>query len=261
MQHQLLQTKENNIATFLRHTSCPRCGSRDNLGEYSDGSTFCFGCRYATRGNESAFVTSRRDELNACDADPRVKLTGSSSYPPTVVEWLKRYRVEPIVAIQRGVLYDSTLEQLNFPFYSKEGLVCVQSRNFNSYRAAKAKYYNVGNSQEATSIYKTKSNAFVHRLVITEDALSAMRIASQCDAIPALGTHVPVSKIIALAPFYEFVTVWLDSDKWREARTIAENFQWLGLSANTIFTELDPKEYSDEEITAYLSGKIKLDKI
>lgn len=146
-----VKLKENNIATFLRHTSCPKCGSRDNLAEYSDGSTFCFGCRYSTRGTTSGFVTDRTNELNASDGEPKLKLTGTSSYPPIIVEWLNKYRVEPIVAIQRGVLYDATLDQLNFPFYSKEGLVCVQSRNFNSYRAAKAKYYNVGNSQEATS--------------------------------------------------------------------------------------------------------------
>jgi hypothetical protein len=195
-------------------------------------------------------------EFAGCDESPTVKLTGTTEYPEHVVKWLSKYGITVDECIRRGCVYDAERDQFNFPFYSQDGLVCVQSRNFNSFRAAKAKYYNVGDSQKATSIYKAKEpERFPRRLVITEDALSAMRIASQCDAIPALGTHVSVSKIIALAPFYEFVTVWLDSDKWREARQIAENFQWLGLSANTVFTELDPKEYSDAEITAYLLGK------
>ena len=89
-------------------------------------------------------------------------------------------------------------------------------------------------------------------MVITEDALSAIRIASQCDAMPALGTNVPAHKIIALKPLYEFITIWLDRDKWREAREIAEKCQWVGLSANTVYTELDPKCYSDLEIKEYL---------
>ena len=90
-------------------------------------------------------------------------------------------------------------------------------------------------------------------MVITEDALSAIRIASQCDAMPALGTNVPAHKIIALKPFYEFITIWLDRDKWREAREIAEKCLWVGLSANTVFTELDPKAHTDQEITGYLT--------
>ncbi|PCI28252.1 DNA primase [Candidatus Wolfebacteria bacterium] len=30
---------------ILHHTSCPDCGSRDNLGVYSDGHSYCFGCK------------------------------------------------------------------------------------------------------------------------------------------------------------------------------------------------------------------------
>lgn len=88
--------------------------------------------------------------------------------------------------------------------------------------------------------------------MITEDALSAIRIASLCDAMPALGTNVPAHKIIALKPFYEFITIWLDRDKWREAREIAEKCLWVGLSANTVYSELDPKCYTNEELMEYL---------
>ena len=70
--------------------------------------------------------------------------------------------------------------------------------------------------------------------------------------MPALGTYVPVKKLAAIAASYEFITVWLDRDKLREARHIADNCTWLGLSANTIYTELDPKAYTDLEITEYL---------
>jgi len=48
------------------------------------------------------------------------------------------------------------------------------------------------------------------------------------------------------------VVVWLDSDKWREAREIAEAFKLVGLSATTLLTDLDPKCYSNEEIRNYL---------
>jgi hypothetical protein len=66
--------------------------------------------------------------------------------------------------------------------------------------------------------------------------------------MPALGTNVPVSKIIALRALYDSVTIWLDSDKWREARSIADACKLVGLSATTIFSEQDPKCYSNKEI-------------
>jgi hypothetical protein len=70
--------------------------------------------------------------------------------------------------------------------------------------------------------------------------------------MPALGTNVPAHKIIALRPSYEFITIWLDRDKWREAREIADKCLWVGLSANTVYSELDPKCYTNEEIMEYL---------
>lgn len=242
------------MAKFIKHEPCPKCGSRDNLARYSDGSAFCFGCRYSERGGISGFVAERTQSGDDAPSD-EIRTPVSETYSEVGVRWLGKYGVTVEEAIRRGIIYNGYFDQLIFPFYGRDGrLVCYQGRNLNSERAAKAKYYNVGDAQEATSVYQTQGSGFPKRLVITEDALSAIRIARQCDAIPALGTHVPVSRIIALAPSYEVVTVWLDSDKWREARTIAENFQWLGLSANTIFTELDPKDYSDVEIKKYLTS-------
>ena len=36
----------------LNHEPCPACGSRDNLGRYSDGHGFCFGCGHYEKGWE-----------------------------------------------------------------------------------------------------------------------------------------------------------------------------------------------------------------
>ena len=37
---------------FLRKEPCPECGSKDNLGRYSDGHAFCFGCEYYEPSDE-----------------------------------------------------------------------------------------------------------------------------------------------------------------------------------------------------------------
>jgi hypothetical protein len=173
------------------------------------------------------------------------------------VNYLLKSGVGVQQAIERGLRYSPKSEQLLFPYYDEEGsLACLQARNFNQYRSQKAKYHNQGSPADVLPIYESlcgDRSSFLKTLVITEDALSAIRIASQCDAMPALGTYVPVQKLIALRPLYEFLIVWLDRDKFREANTIADNYKWLGRSARVIYSELDPKAYTDEQITAYLT--------
>jgi twinkle protein len=36
---------------FLFHEPCPKCGSRDNAGRYSDGHLYCFGCQHYENGD------------------------------------------------------------------------------------------------------------------------------------------------------------------------------------------------------------------
>ena len=88
---------------------------------------------------------------------------------------------------------------------------------------------------------------------MVEDAVSAAKIARQSDAMPCLGSYLPARKIMALKALnYEHLLVWLDADKLKEAREIEDMAKWVGLSARTIYTALDPKEYSDNEIKEYL---------
>jgi twinkle protein len=37
---------DDDTSVFVAKEPCPECGSRDNLGRYSDGHAFCFGCDY-----------------------------------------------------------------------------------------------------------------------------------------------------------------------------------------------------------------------
>lgn len=39
-----------NESTCIAHEPCPECGSKDNLGRYSDGHGFCFGCGHYEKG-------------------------------------------------------------------------------------------------------------------------------------------------------------------------------------------------------------------
>lgn len=246
------------MATFVKHESCPRCGSRDNLARYSDDGAFCFGCRYSEKRTGHGFKPSTIINDLSTEEQKAIALPEdcSTEYPSIVANYLNRYDLSVVEAIRLGVLWSGARQQLIYPYYAtnpdtgERYLACYQARNFHQ-QVSGPKYFNKGKTTEVIPIIKCDVGG-PRRLVITEDALSALKVARQCDAMPALGTNVPVSKLNAIARQYIRLTVWLDSDKWREARHIADNFKWLGLSADTIYSELDPKCYSDEQIKEYL---------
>jgi len=249
------------MATFVKHESCPRCGSRDNLARYSDGGAFCFGCRFTEKREGSSFVPKGLlpDDTPAMHEAVTLPKDATSILPERIAEWLhSKYGLFIPEIIRLGVVWSESRLQLIYPYYvtdrdtGRSYLACYQARNFNQ-SAKVPKYFNKGKTTEVVPIIAcTNGSKYGERLVIAEDALSALKVARQCDAMPALGTNVPVSKLIVIARRYERLTEWLDSDKWREARHIADNYKWLGLSADTIYSELDPKMYSDEQIKEYL---------
>ena len=85
-------------------------------------------------------------------------------------------------------------------------------------------------------------------LVLTEDAVSAIKVSLVADAKPLLGTSIPREQIAGFKGPYDRLVVWLDDDKWREGRNIADAAKLLGMDTKTILTERDPKEYDLETI-------------
>jgi len=232
------------MASFVGHEKCPSCGSKDNLGRYSDGGAFCFGCKYTERRDASS---SRQPTANV----RVVKQDRSAVFPESVSEYLRRYGLSIHEVSKNNGYWEPYREQLVFEYDGEDGeLGCVQARNFNSARAVKQKYYNQGST---FGVFDLMSGNDTGKVVITEDKLSAIKVARQVDAIPALGTQFQRHKVARLAALgYQKVYVWLDKDKWREGRDIADHCKWLGLSATALLTPLDPKEYTDEQIMEYL---------
>lgn len=90
--------------------------------------------------------------------------------------------------------------------------------------------------------------------MITEDTLSAIKVARVTNSFSALGTVVQTHKLISLQKKgFNKIYVWLDKDKWKEGREICEKAQWLGMSATAIITDLDPKYYDEDSIRKFLT--------
>lgn len=251
------------MGVFVRHEPCPRCGSRDNLGRYDDGSAHCFGCGYYERANKSPYVAKKQrealDNVENEDVCPPMPDDITQDYGPDAMDWVSQYGIKAEELYKNNVVYSQRYRQLIFPFFDGRTLVAWTARNF---REGSQKYFTQGAKNYAPRIYLSVDNVgsrvpdrASRRLVLVEDCLSALKCARVCDSMPVLGVTLPRDLLARLRASYGFLDVWLDSDKMDNAQRIAEQAKMLGLSTRVLWTELDPKEYSDTQIKERLLGE------
>lgn len=237
------------MAKFLRHEACPACGSRDNLGRYSDGSAFCFGCHYTERSDKSPFVGERDGPIERESGGVRFPDDATRNLDGAGHRFLAKYELSGYAVIRAGIRWSPGWEQILFPLYDNDGqLCCVQARNFNPKRASKAKYYNVGDKSQSCTYYGETDT-----VVLVEDCVSAIKIGMVETGFPLLGTSITKERLVWLAKKFKRIIVWLDADKWREGRSISDAIKLLGIETKTLLTEKDPKEHDLETIKALLA--------
>lgn len=95
-----------------------------------------------------------------------------------------------------------------------------------------------------------------HPLIVTEDILSAFRVArdADLDAVSALGTSLDRDAVVQLASEYSSVIMWLDPDYYGQlgARKIAKDFSSLGVKVVNVLSLRDPKNHEPSEINNYI---------
>lgn len=239
--------------SFQHHESCPRCGSKDNLARYADGSAWCFGCHYHERATHApragSVVPSELPE------HPRLPDDCGTQFSEDAVAWLAKYHLRIPEAIYHGVVYSPSRQQIIYQMGN-----VWQARNLNPEVAAKRKCFTSGDVNECHHIYghsdHRSTGGHVREssevLVIVEDPVSAMRIASLCPSMPLLGSHLATKRLNAVAGLYKRLAFWLDSDKLKESRAMAERAKLIGIETCVIYTDLDPKEYPQSELKEIL---------
>lgn len=246
------------MSDFLFNGPCPRCGSKDNLANYADGSKWCWGCHYREPRTTSPYVLGKgKDVSSDVSENPRMPEDASTQFSAGAVEWLAGFHLDIPTAISRGVVYSESRDQIIYQLGN-----VWQARNLreggsqgNSKRRF-SKNFTSGNVNECTHIYGALevNRGRLVQLVIVEDPVSAIRVAALQDAMPLLGSHLATSRLNSVAGLYNSVVLWLDSDKLKEARDIAGRFKLVGVTARVVWTELDPKVYTNEEIMEILNG-------
>lgn len=227
---------------FIKHTNCPKCGSRDNLAEYTDGS-YCFGCGYTKKNND---LNSVRDRLQSEPAmlSNELNLSTTNDIPITPMKWLLQYGITQQDVDNYNIGWNNVHQMLvlvNTPSY-------YQARNFSGYGG---KYVSKGH--KPLIFY---GNGAI--LVCVEDILSAIKIAksnTNVSVVPLLGSVISLELTRTILERFKTVKVWLDRDKAIEAVKQTRNLKQKGIDSEAIITPKDPKEYSTGEINEWLKNK------
>lgn len=233
------------MATFLKHTSCPQCGSSDARGLYSDGSSFCFSCKHSNKPNYIEKIKHGNlppKEVKALPDNLSTHFQGKS------VQWLTQYGFSIEDLIKHGVRYAN-----NWVYFTWPNLTMWQGRDM-----AVKRYYTSGSHTDQLPLYYCGKPS--ERCVLTEDCLSAIKIATAgpfvglwSDAMPLLGTHLPSQKLRALRRLYERVDVFLDHDKGKEAMRLSGQLKLVGLDSRVYIHKLDPKELTYDQLREILT--------
>jgi hypothetical protein len=240
---------------FLSHGSCEKCGSKDNVAWYSNGSGWCFGCGtyYASstsplvdRPNRSGTKSSRpgnggiRPPPDDCNTE----------FPDVVIKWVSKYDLDASHLIKYDVKWSKSREQLIYFFYGEDSRDSIlwQARNFRSGTTHKTRFFTSGSPEKTLAMYYPQQAS--DTCVLVEDCVSAIKIAmSGCGSgVPCFSAAMSEAKLTRLSERFKRIVVWLDSDKFGDAVKLSNRAKLLGCESNVLHTSYDPKEYNLLEI-------------
>lgn len=239
------------MATFVRHTACPICGSSDALAHYADGSTFCFSHgKPVGNPDRPGFVIKDEEEDGFTLPDD----LDNSSFPLEVFQWLEPTQLTIGELIANAYFFSKSTGRLFRTFPRREHTDVRQHVGGGPGSAEDRRIYG-GTKGPKTRFYGSKEDTFCYQgnpglqlrdsLTIVEDSLSAIKVGRSHCSHPLWGSSVSNNKLSRLVapdgkPF-KHVYVWLDSDKLRAAHAIADRIAMLGIKSSVIVTDLDPK--------------------
>lgn len=242
-------------ATFVKHESCPACGSRDNLGRYTDGHAWCFGCGYyeAAKATEAPIVTQRKEAETARyqHRTGQILLPFDSSFTigGEALSWLAEFGITRKEIVEHDLKWSAHKHGLIFPIYDGNTLIGYTMRHFHHLSAYR--WTKEGNFADILDIRGLTTEEDSGILVV-EDIVSAIKCSRHIPTLCLYGTHVNEILLQRLKNLTQKVFLWLDPDATRKAVGIANRCTEHGLRVKVIGTARDPKEETDMEILKQL---------
>lgn len=246
-----------NESYVIRKEQCPKCRelgndrSMDNLAVYSDGHEYCFRCGYMAGRRTLGTASPRVAATIALPADVTTQL------PVEARTWLGQYSLGRLDLQQNHVMWSDKWSRIIFPYFNESGLLAWQGRyipcGMNKVEVngkAPAKWFSQGKIHEIIHPIKVVKR----EAILVEDIVSAIKVSKFCGAIPIFGSSISQQHMLRLKILVDRVWYWLDPDMRTKSVKLANLSRLLGLEANVIFSDKDPKEHTNEEIKNYISN-------
>lgn len=241
---------------FVRHEACPRCGSLDNVGVYSDGHEYCFtsNCGYS----KPAYQTVQSlIEKNKKDIEPTNDITIPDNldnrFPYIVQTWLEKYGITEQETKRNGFKWHEASQSLFMPIFGMNcEILAYQLRYFGS-STDKPRFISRGKFNDICHFLPAApQDSKASSLVLVEDLISAIKVSRHRHAMPLFTSNLSPDRATRIARYFDSITLWLDYDKAQEATKIAKKYNSLFSYVAVVVSMCDPKEYSDEQIRGHL---------
>ena len=241
------------MGEFLQHDGCPQCGSKDNVGVWTDGK-YCFGCGWVEQIDKVTRYKNRREsKLVTNDSGIAFLPVCRPEIPEEPMKWIKQYGIRDSQIVNNQIKWSESRQLLIFPIYdSTEQLRGWNGRQFGPEKAVR-KYDSRGNLASLDVFIPPETGNYdPATLVITEGYVDALKVSNVVQAMPLFGVSLSPERIMRLAHKIKRLTLWLDYDKLSHMVFLKKKYQaWFDVFT-IVATKEDPKSLTEEEITAKL---------
>lgn len=244
-----------NDSNFVKHEPCPKCGSRDNLGVWSDGHKYCFGCKYYERGFPNL------EDQPPLEASNRSRL--GYSYSKEIREdarrWLKKYGITDEEIQTYGIRWDPAKECLVLGYDDETGEFAT--RRYFGTDHSNPRYLAGELTKHGRVVFIEHHGAVLARYgtsgedtcVFVEDFISAIRVGRFASACPVFGSTARKALNTAAKRFKGLVW-WLDTNMYSKSLLEASRARSVGYPVLGVIKGIhpDPKDHTDDEINNLL---------
>lgn len=158
--------------------------------------------------------------------------------------WLDKYGVTSQEITDNNFGWSESLGYLIFPFFGVDGLIGYVARKF---KGDGPKYLTKGIKENFIATFGTADT-----IVFTEDLISAIIVGRVCSSCCLFGTYLSPKKLAYLKGYNKYI-IWLDNDKRQDSLKQVMKYKQYGYNISNIYTDKDPKEYSNKEIEELIS--------
>lgn len=157
------------------------------------------------------------------------------------IKWLKLYGLTN-KEIEDNYFWDDA----GYCVFNTEGF--QNARNFNE---GGVKYITRGVIKGNEHIFTSGNELLSSTIVITEDAISAIKVSRTCNAVAAHKATIAIELILRLSKRYKHLIIWLDKDRATKVHLEATKASPYFDSVRVIISDKDPKEYNNEQIREF----------